>query len=89
MNIVKDFFKAEFRGCTLTDLWYDEKTSSDFEEDWKKQYGGKEAIVLSSNFDVDASGGDGSLASNETYTNWDWILVKNKDDDWKLETWGY
>ena len=89
MKIVKDFFQKKFKGCTLTDLWYDDAVSLDAENEWKQQYNGEEAIILSSNFDVDASGGDGSLDPNETYTDWQWILVKNSDGEWKLETYGY
>lgn len=89
MNIVKNQFKENFEGCTLTDLWYDDEMSLSFEDGWKKQYDGEEAIVLLSNFDVDSSGGDGSFNANETYTDWNWILVKNSDGEWILETWGY
>lgn len=89
MDIVKDFFKSEYNGCTLTNLWYDDEVSLRSEDEWKQQYHGKEAIILLSDFNVDASGGDGSLTPNETYTCWEWILVKNSDDKWILETWGY
>ena len=34
-------------------------------------------------FDVDSSGGDGSLNPDSTYDNWMWILVRNKDGEWK------
>lgn len=89
MNIVKEHFNENFEGCTLTDLWYDDEVSLKSEDGWKKQYDGEEGIVLLSNFDVDSSGGDGSLNPNETYTHWNWILVKNSDGYWILETWGY
>ena len=42
-----------------------------------QQYGGDEAIVLTSTFDVDGSGGDGSLNPNSTYKDWIWLLVRN------------
>lgn len=89
MEIVRRYFRKEFKGCTLTKLWYEENFSSTFEGEWMHQYNGKEAIVLLSNFDVDGSGGDGSLNPNETYTDWEWILVKDHNDTWQLETWGY
>lgn len=89
MKIVKDFFRKEFKGCILTDLWYDDAVSLDEESEWKQQYKGDEAIVLLSNFSVGASGGDGSLNPYETNTGWRWILVKNSDGEWKLENYGY
>jgi hypothetical protein len=89
-DIVKRKFKSEFKGCVLTDLWYDEDVSISSSDEWTKQYNADEAIVLLSNFDVDSSGGDGSLNPNETYTDWQWILVRNKENSkWTLKTWGY
>ncbi|MBE6053682.1 MAG: hypothetical protein E7212_07175 [Clostridium sartagoforme] len=89
MEIVKKKFQKDFKGCTLTDLWYGENISRDSEEEWAKQYNADEAIVLFSNFDVDSSGGDGSLNPNTTYKDWKWVLVRNKSDEkWVLKTWG-
>ena len=90
MNIVKKKFERDFKGCTLTDLWYGENISSPSEAEWAKQYNADEAIILFSNFDVDSSGGDGSLNPNTTYTKWKWILVRDKsNNEWSLKTWGY
>ena len=61
MDIVLDYFKREFKGCSLRELWYDEGVSNRDSVGWAEQYEADEAIVLLSNFDVDASGGDGSL----------------------------
>jgi hypothetical protein len=90
MDIVKKKFKGEFKGCVLTDLWYNEDISISSSDGWAKQYNSDEAIVLLSNFDVDSSGGDGSLNPNSTYTDWKWILVRDKENSkWALKTWGY
>jgi len=90
MNIVKKKFEKDFKGCTLTDLWYGENTSRYSEAEWAKQYNTDEAIILLSNFDVDSSGGDGSLNPNTTYSEWQWILVRdNLNEKWSLKTWGY
>jgi len=85
MDIVEEKFKSDFAGCTLTDLWYDEDASASSE--WAAQYHADGAIVLLSNFNVNSSGGDGSLNPNSTYTDWQWILVRNKDcNTWRLGT---
>lgn len=90
MQIVENKFKSDFNDCTLSDLWYDEDISQSSSEKWAEQYNSDEAIVLLSNFKVGSFGGDGSLNPGDTYKNWQWILVRDKDSDkWKLETWGY
>jgi hypothetical protein len=88
MDVVKLKFNKDFRGCKLTDLWYDEKRSVS-SSGWAAQYNADEAIVLLSNFNVGPSGGDGSLNPNSIYKGWNWILVRNKGSKWELKTWGY
>ncbi len=87
MDEVEKFFKAEFDGCKLLRLEYDEEKTQEEAREWSAQCGA-EAIVLISDFSVDSSGGDGSLNPGETYRNWKWILKKTTLG-WKLETWGY
>ena len=88
-----DTIKAEFRliwkGCSLTEIYYagDEYTK-DYQDfaDW---HNADEVIVLLSSFDVDSSGGDGSLSPNSTYDNWNWILVRTSNGIWKHVDHGY
>lgn len=89
MDTVESTFRREFKGCTLLELKYDEAISQKQSGDWAEQYQADEAAVLTSSFDVDGSGGDGSLNPNSTYSKWLWVLTRNGDGDWKLQTWGY
>ena len=89
MGIVENFFEKEFAGCTLTELTYDEERSNLSCDEWADTYQAKQAIIFYSTFQVDASGGDGSLNPNSTYTNWNWILTKDNSNKWTLKTWGY
>lgn len=89
MEAAMNHFRKEFDGCTMTKIEYDEKKTSEAAVEWAQQYGADEAIVLYSSFDVDASGGDGSLNPNSTYNNWQWILTRNEGEKWVLRTWGY
>lgn len=89
MDTVESTFRREFKGCTLLELKYDEALSQKQSGDWAEQYQADEAAVLTSSFDVDGSGGDGSLNPNSTYSKWLWVLTRNGDGDWKLQTWGY
>ncbi len=86
---VKTYFSKEFGGCTLTKLYYPGDAFADEFEEWAEQYGVDEAIVLYSSFDVDASGGDGSLEPNSTYEDWEWVLVRSAGGEWKHATHGY
>lgn len=86
---VKDYFGREFDGCTLTDLSYPGDTCVDEFKEWAEQYNADEAIVILSSFDVDSSGGDGSLNPDSTYEDWNWILIRNDGEDWVHADHGY
>lgn len=89
MEVAMNYFRKEFDGCTMTQIQYDEARSAAAAQEWARQYGADEGIVLYSSFDVDASGGDGSLNPNSTYNNWQWVLTRDAGDEWVLRTWGY
>jgi len=96
VNCVKKKFK-DFRGCNLTKLWYDEKKSNNFIEGYLSNGKGsvngvkvENVIVLLSNFNVNSSGGIGGFNPNSTYSNWNWILIRDsKTGNWKVDDWGY
>mgnify|MGYP003623899790 CR=1 FL=1 len=78
--VIKKF--SSFKGCNLKKVWYDEKASIGKTD--------TNTIVLLSDFEVDASGGDGSFNPNSTYEEWQWILTRDsKHDKWKVADWGY
>ena len=89
MDIVADYFKAEFEGCELKELVYDEEFSNAQSDGWAKQYDSDRAIVFESDFYVSSTGGDGSLNQDYTYKNWQWILTQSEGEEWVLRTWGY
>jgi len=90
--IVKEFDRS-WSGCTLTDIAYagDEKTLAESEYYLEEHgvYDADELIVLTSSFDVDATGGDGSLNPNSTYDGWSWLLVRSSGGRWKHVDHGY
>ncbi len=86
---VKAYFSKEFGGCTLKKLYYPGDGFSDEFGEWAAQYDADEAIVILSSFDVDASGGDGSLEPNSTYEDWEWVLVRSAGGQWEHVTHGY
>lgn len=97
VECTKEKFKS-FKGCTLTDIWYDEEKSNKLTHNYLQEGNGgyesgatsENTIVLMSNFEVGSSGGDGSLEPNSTYTDWQWYLVRDsKNGKWKVVSWGY
>ncbi len=90
--IIKEFDHS-WNGCTLTSISYagDERTQAESEYylNTRKIYSEDELIVLTSSFDVDETGGDGSLNPNSTYDGWSWILVRNAGGRWKHVDHGY
>ncbi|MFG6357453.1 MAG: hypothetical protein K1W26_11635 [Acetatifactor sp.] len=86
---VKEYFSKEFVGCTLTELYYPGDTYADRFQEYAAQHHADEAIILYSSFDVDHSGGDGSFNPDSTYTDWQWMLIRNKGGDWEHVDHGY
>ena len=87
-TIIKEF-KKEWRGCTLTEIYYAGDDESSEYQDWAERNNADEVIVLLSSFDVGSFGGDGSLNYNSTYDNWNWILVRVNGGEWKHVDHGY
>ncbi len=89
IDTIKKEFKRDWNGCTLREIYYaGDKVSKDH-QDWAERNGADEVIVLLSSFDVDASGGDGSLNPNSTYEKWNWILVRKDGGAWQHVDHGY
>ncbi len=91
-DIVERKFAEEFEGCTLTELRYDVDVENKFASEIERyaQENNQDLIVLLSTFDTDPKGGDGSFNPNDTYTNWQWHLVRTADKkSWEIITWGY
>lgn len=89
IEVTKTYFKLHFRGCTLTEISYAGDEYSQDYMDWADRNDADDVIILISSFDVGSSGGDGSLNPNSTYSNWNWILVRDKGGKWKHVDHGY
>ena len=87
-SVVFRYFKG-FRGCTMTEIRYVGDDELDAMKEWAKEYGVDEVIILESDFTTDEKGGDGSFEPNDTYTNWNWILARDKNGKWKHKDHGY
>lgn len=83
------YFRAEFDGCTLTEITYAGDAESQDYQAWAERFGAQDVLVLTSTFTVDDTGGDGSLAPNSTYRNWKWIMVRAPGGTWQHADHGY
>ena len=89
IDTIKKEFKSDWKGCTLTEIYYAGDDCSKDHQDWADRNNADEVIVLLSSFDVDSSGADGSLNPNSTYDNWNWILVRTNGGQWQHADHGY
>ncbi len=87
-TIVKEFDK-KWDGCTLNEIYYAGDDVSIGYQEWADRNGADEVIVLMSSFEVDSSGGDGTLNPNSTYDGWIWILIRYTDGPWRHVDHGY
>ena len=91
-DVIEKKFAKDFEGCTLTELCYDEDVENRFAEEIEKyrKENNQELIVVLSTFDTDEKGGDGGFNPNDTYTNWQWYLVKTAEKkSWEIINRGY
>ena len=89
IDTIKKEFMMNWGGCTLTEIYYAGDDSSKDHQDWADRNNADEVIVLLYSFDVDSSGGDGSLNPNSTYSDWSWILVRTNGGKWQHVDHGY
>ena len=89
INVAINYFEKNFEGCTLTEITYLGDDKLDDWQEFAERNNADDVIVLVSTFEVGASGGDGSLNPNSTYTNWKWILVRIDGGKWMHIDHGY
>lgn len=89
IDVILHEFDQKWNGCTLREITYAGDAKSLAHQDWAVRNNAEDAIVLISTFDVDSSGGDGSLNPDSTYTKWMWILVRTDNGKWKHVDHGY
>lgn len=89
IETIKKEFDRNWNGCALKEIYYAGDETSKDHQDWADRNDVNEVIVLLSSFEVDSSGGDGSLNPNSRYDGWKWILVRNTEGQWKHVDHGY
>ena len=89
IDTIKKEFRENWKGCSLTEIYYagDELTKA--HQDWTDRYDADEVIVLLSSFDVAIFGADKSLNAGDIYDDWNWILVRKDGGEWEHVDHGY
>ncbi|MBQ3182501.1 MAG: hypothetical protein IJB57_02420 [Clostridia bacterium] len=87
--VIKKEFKTDWQGCTLTEIYYAGDDKSKEYQDWADRNNADEVIVLISSFYVSDECTIGSLNKDSTYSDWMWILVRNKSGQWQHVDHGY
>lgn len=91
IDVIEKYFAENFDGCRLEKIAYagDETTKLESQYQSEHSENHKEIIVLISDFYVYPKGGDGSLNTDYTYTNWNWILERTPNGNWEHKDHGY
>lgn len=89
IDVVVSEFARSWSGCTLTEIGYAGDEAISRNQDYLTRFNATDVLVLLSSFNVDSSGGDGSLEPNSTYKKWSWILVRADGEAWQLVDHGY
>ena len=96
IQVVFDEFKDNFNGCTMKEIRYmynEERDSIDggereYMDDYAKEYGVDEAIVLEVDFKTGSNPRTG-LNDNDTYDFYNFILARNHGEKWTVMDAGY
>ena len=89
IGVIKKEFSRNWKGCTLTEIYYAGDDVSQEHAEWAERNGTDEVIVLTSSFNVDESGASPTLNPGQTYTRWMWILVRSNGGKWQHVDHGY
>lgn len=86
-DIVENEFSTEFEGYVLTELRYDNEVENEFASEIERyaKENNQELIVILSSFETDDNSGDEILNSDDTYSEWEWRLVRTADKkSWEI-----
>lgn len=88
-EVVYEYFKKEFKGCALKEIQYVGDEANKQYKEWGVGNGEEDILVFLSTFKVGFSGADGSLTENAIYEDWEWIVARDKEGNWKHIDHGY
>lgn len=87
-KVAFSYFRNHFGGCTMTAIRYAGDDDLEAMQEWAEEYGVDEVIILESDFKTENKY-QSELNPNSDYTDWNWILARNKGGRWKHKDHGY
>lgn len=89
ISVAQTHFRRHFDGCTLTAIGYAGDEEWEQMEAYADDQGVAQAIILTSEFATDDSGSGGVLNPNDTYRNYQWVLLRKANGGWSHFDHGY
>lgn len=89
IQTVKNYFKTDFSGCSLQEIWYSEPYQQRTSGYFKEQYQNDDVIILMSEFYTEKSCGLSGFEKDCVYDGFNWILARNEDAEWEVRDYGY
>lgn len=89
IDVILNDFKESCKGCTLKEISYIGDDENNNYIDWSDRNNKEEVIVLISTFSTSETTTEQGLNANDLYQDWNWILVRNKNEKWIHVDHGY
>lgn len=89
MKVVKDHFRKDLFACVLLELTYQGDDSIESFEKYTEWDDADEVIVLYSDFYVSAISDVPGFNTHFTYEDFNWILTRDKGEEWQIADCGY
>lgn len=87
-KVAFDYFRNHFAGCEMTAIRYAGDDNLDAMMEYAEGNGVDEVIILESDF-KSGNRQELGLNPNDEYTDWQWILIRNKGGKWRHTDHGY
>lgn len=90
MKQVMEQFQINFSGCTLQSIWNDEEHYTlEERKELSKEYNVQQIMMIKTDFQTGFDNVAAGLNENCHYTDYQWILVKDKNNQWSIKDSGY
>ncbi len=89
INVVISNFEEKWSRCTLLEVSYIGDEGLESYQDWADRNDAEEVIVILSDFYISIFSDSPTMNTGSEYKNWNWILVRNEGEAWRIVDQGY
>lgn len=89
MNIVISNFKENCSECILLEVSYVGDDRLDSYQDWADRNDADEVIVILTDFYISYFSDNPVMNTGYKYEDYNWILVRNEGEEWRIDDRGY